>query len=135
MSETPPLFLYIEDDPASRKVMEFLITRILGAQIVIFEDTSDFLVRLRALPVLPMVIFVDIHIGPLDGYEVLRLMRAERALQSIPIIAMTASVTSQDVSQVKEAGFDGLVGKPIKAPVFPNLLKRILIGEEVWFVS
>jgi len=135
MSQTPPVFLYIEDDPASRKVMEFLITRILGAQIVLFEDTRDFLERLLALPVLPTVIFVDIHIEPLDGYDVLRTMRAVKELQSIPIIAMTASVTGEDVSQVKDAGFDGLVGKPIKAQVFPNLLKRILIGEKVWFVS
>lgn len=135
MPDTPPLFLYIEDDLASRQVMDFLMTRILRTQLVMFENTDHFSEKLAALPSPPKAVFLDIHVGPIDGYESLAVLRGMDQFQHIPIIAMTASVTSLDVEQVKKAGFDGLIGKPIKSQAFPDLLKRILLGEPVWFVT
>lgn len=134
MPETPPLFLYIEDDPPSRQIIELLITRVLGARLVMFENTENFEDKLSELPETPRVVFLDVHIGPVDGFEVLTILRGKEAYQQTPIIATTASVTSTDVSRLKEVGFDGLIGKPIKNEIFLDLLKRILLGESVWFV-
>jgi len=131
---TSQLFLYIEDDPPSRKVIEFLITRVLGARITVFEDTSNFVEKLHSLTEVPRVVFLDIHIGPINGYEVLSILRGEEAYRATPVIAMTASVTSDDVERLKQAGFDGLIGKPIRSQIFLELLKRILVGESIWFV-
>jgi CheY-like chemotaxis protein len=135
MDQNSHLFLYIEDEPASRMVMQFLITRILGAQLAIFEDTGDFVEKLHGLPTIPKVIFLDIHVGPVDGYGVLSALRNLPDYRSVPVIAMTASVTSTDIARVKDAGFDGLIGKPIKSQAFPGLLKRIMTGESIWYVT
>jgi len=134
MSATAPLFLYVEDDAPSRTVMQFLIGRILGAHVEVFEDTTNFVERLRSLPGIPRVIFLDTQIAPLNGYQVLTLLRGLHEYESTPIIAMTASVTRLDVEQIRDAGFDGLIGKPIKSQVFLDLLKRIMAGESVWYV-
>jgi CheY-like chemotaxis protein len=82
----------------------------------------------------PDVIFLDIHIRPIDGYQLLDLLRNEPQYQNSKIIALTASVMVQDVKRLQDAGFDGLIGKPIANKVFPRLVKNILAGEPVWYI-
>mgnify|MGYP001063547619 CR=1 FL=1 len=129
-------FLYVEDDAMSRQVVKILLTRAMGYaedDVTIFEDSAGFLERLRALPAQPDVIFLDIHMQPLDGYEVLELLRMEPGYEETAIIAMTAGVMSTDIENLREAGFNGMIGKPVRKKVFPELLERILAGEAVWF--
>ena len=101
MSE--PAILYAEDDALSRVVMETLLTRVLGYHnVVIFENSTDFMAKLKALPSLPDVIFLDMN---------------------------------EEVKKLKDAGFDGVIAKPLDADVFPKTLQRILSGEQVWHVK
>lgn len=132
----PPVFLYVEDDQLCREIMQLLIVKVLGyPKLILFEENAHFMEQVRALPSIPDVIFLDIQMRPHDGYEMLKMLRSDPAYQPSKIIAMTASVMATDVEALKKAGFDGLIGKPIMRRVFPDLLKRILEGEDVWFVS
>ncbi len=72
---------------------------------------------------------------PYDGYELLKMLRSDSTYKEATIIAMTACVMATDVQALRAAGFNGLIGKPILRQVFPGLLKQILTGEPVWFVS
>ena len=128
-------FLYVEDDSMSRQVLQILLRDILGHQVTIFEDSADFMERVRALPVKPDIIFLDVQIKPLSGYEMLTLLRSDPLYKDAVIIAMTASVMSHDVDKLREAGFSGLIAKPIRKKVFPELLDRVLRGEAVWFTA
>ena len=74
------------------------------------------------------VVFLDLEMPGLDGFKVKDLLR--ESLGSTPIIACTVHVSEMDV--VREAGFDGFLGKPIDRVRFPELLIRILRGEHVW---
>jgi CheY-like chemotaxis protein len=130
-----PTFLYVEDDANSREVMQLLMANVLDYPLTVFEDSADFLEKFRALPQKPDVIFLDIHMLPIDGFEILKLIRAEPDGKDFTIIAMTASVMAIDVEQFKEAGFDGMVGKPIRNRIFPELLEKILNRESIWFIS
>jgi two-component system cell cycle response regulator DivK len=130
-----PSFLYVEDDMLSRKVMEVLIKTVLGyTDLAIFEDSQNFMDRVRTLPHPPSVIFLDVQMGPHNGYEMLRMLRGDLQHRDSTIIAMTANVMAHDVEQLKQAGFSGLVGKPIIKEVFPELMERILVGESVWYI-
>jgi hypothetical protein len=40
----------------------------------------------------------------------------------------------QDVARLQEAGFDGLIGKPLAHKVFPRLLEQIMNGEAIWYI-
>lgn len=131
-----PSFVYIEDDPTSREVLQMLLRNVLGYQdITLFEDSAQILERLRALPTVPDVMFIDIQITPHSGHEILRMLRSDSRYDKTIAIAMTASVMAADVQELKRAGFDGLIAKPIRNKIFPELLRRILNGEEVWFIS
>jgi CheY-like chemotaxis protein len=134
MSE--PVFLYFEDDALSREVMRVCLTRGMGYHDVrIFEDSADFETRLNSLDSKPDVVFLDIHIEPVDGFEMLRLIRQSEPYQSTRVIALTASVMNEEVKMLKEAGFDGVIAKPLDYDTFPNVLHRILKGEQVWHVK
>jgi CheY-like chemotaxis protein len=128
-------FLYVEDDSSSRHLIQLLMGTVLGyPHITIFEDSERFLDRVRALPAVPDVIFLDIHIAPHDGYALLDMLRKEPDYRHVPIIAMTAGVMAADVDRLKRAGFNGLIGKPIRKKMFPGQLEKILAGEPIWEV-
>ncbi len=126
-------FLYVEDDNMSRQVMDRMITT-LSSTITIFEDSAQFTERISALETIPDAVFLDVQIGPLNGFEMLKILRDNKRFDDVPIIAMTASVTVSEINELKEAGFDGLIAKPVRKRMFPELLERVLAGEAVWYV-
>ena len=135
MTLSHPAFLYVEDDALSRRIIDVMLRQVMGfSNTTIFDNSADFLDRLRALPTIPDVVFLDVQIRPHDGYEVLNLLRQDSTYRDVPVIAMTANVMSHDVEHLKKAGFSGLIGKPILKEVFPQLVKNILNGEAVWYV-
>jgi CheY-like chemotaxis protein len=126
-------FLYVENDPMSREVMELLITVTLGhPNITIWDSSHNFQQRLAELSAWPDVIFLDVHMEPLNGYDMLQILRESGA--ECKVVAVTSSVMVTDVEKLQAAGFDGLIGKPIKKHLFPTLLEAILRGDPVWFV-
>ncbi len=130
-----PVILYVEDDPLSRKVMEMMFRLVLGYQkLTMFENSSDFMARLAALPDRPNLILLDVQIDPIDGYAMLQMLRQSAQFADSTVVAMTANVMSHDIDTLQQAGFDGLIGKPVMKEVVPDLVKRILAGEQVWYV-
>jgi len=135
MTYSPLSFLYVEDDPPSRGLMSVLLRRVMGCQnVTILEDSSDFLARLAGLPVIPDIILLDIHIAPVNGIELLKMIRGRSEYDSVRVIALTASVTASEVMDLKKCGFDGLIGKPVRPSAFPQLIERIMAGKSVWMV-
>jgi CheY-like chemotaxis protein len=128
-----PTIVYFEDDALSREVMRACLTRGLGYHnVTFFEDSADFDAKLEQLASKPDVIFLDIHMEPIDGFAMLKLIRQNKVCQSTKVIALTASVMNEEVKMLREAGFDGVISKPLNYETFPNALCRILDGEQVW---
>jgi len=135
MTDMQPFFLNVEDDTYSREVLSLLLSKVMGfQQVEFFENSENFIDRLQALPQVPDVIFLDIHIRPIDGYQLLNLLRNDPQYQHSKIIALTASVMVHDVKRLQDSGFDGLIGKPVVNKVFPRLVNNILAGEPVWYI-
>jgi CheY-like chemotaxis protein len=129
------LLLYVEDDPGSRKVMSVLVSHLAQpVELVIFEDSNDFLNRVHAITREIDVFLLDIHVTPNDGFEMLRLLRSDPHLASKMVIALTASVMNEEINRLKEAGFDGVLSKPLSFSTFPDTINRILAGERIWTV-
>lgn len=129
-------FVYFEDEPHSRVVLEMILTRVMGFEhVYIFENSAHYMARLDDVPILPTVLFLDIHMEPHNGFEILTTLRNTPAYQDMTIIAITASVMNDEVDMLQDSGFDGAIAKPIDQVKFPTLLERILNGESVWNVS
>jgi CheY-like chemotaxis protein len=61
----------------------------------------------------PALILMDIQLPGINGIEALHQVRADPVTRSTPVIAITASVMTQDRTRIMAAGFDGFQGKPI----------------------
>ena len=129
-------FLYVDDDQNSCQVMELIMEKVMGVKnLVIFGDSTDFLARAKALKPRPSIILLDIHMAPYSGFEMLSMIRADIELQSITVIALTGSVMSEEVAELRNKGFDGAISKPLSVAVFPKLIERIIAGETVWHIG
>ena len=131
-----PAILYVEDDQMSRAVMEIILKEQMGLENVsIFEDGTDFEARLANLPFQPDMVFLDIHMKPIDGFEMLAILRQRPDYAETPIVALTASVMNEEIIKLRESGFSGVIPKPIDLDTFPDLIDRILAGEKIWRVA
>ncbi|PIQ25873.1 hypothetical protein COW36_22315 [bacterium (Candidatus Blackallbacteria) CG17_big_fil_post_rev_8_21_14_2_50_48_46] len=60
----------------------------------------------------PDLIFMDIRMPVMDGYEAIQILRQDPKFKDIPVIALTASVLEQDRHNIMKAGFDVYLHKP-----------------------
>lgn len=127
--------LYVEDEIRSRKVMRMAASDMGIETLVMFEDSVDFLARAEALQPRPDLVFLDIHVQPYSGFEMLRLLRESPQFDGVPVVAMTASVMNEEIAQLRSAGFDSCLAKPIDLDYFPALVQQILDGESVWRIT
>lgn len=129
-------YLYVEDDPLSREALSIIMRRVLKIErLYIFEDSENFLDRLKALPDQPSIFLLDIHMQPYTGFEMLAMLRKEPAYAEARIVALTASVMNEEVTMLREHGFNGVIAKPINVSSFPKVLQRLVDGESVWHVG
>lgn len=67
----------------------------------------------KALSEQPDYIILDIQLPDIDGFEVLKRIRAAKEGKNIPIIAMTSYAMSGDKERMLKAGCNGYIEKPI----------------------
>ena len=72
------------------------------------------------------LILMDIQLPDIDGIEALRRIRGDRALDAVPVIAVSASVMPDDQQKIVTSGFDAFVTKPINLKQFLDTVKRFL---------
>ncbi|GMV33991.1 MAG: response regulator [Chloroflexi bacterium] len=96
-----------------------------GYEVVEYADT---------LPRLDLIL-MDIRLPYEDGYGALKKIRASDRFKSVPIVAVTAEASLEQMNKARDSGFDGFLGKPLDPDRFPDQIRRILNGEPVWEFS
>ena len=104
------LILIVEDNPQSLKLLRDIL-QIKGYQ-TLEAETGEEGVRL-ARRRQPALILMDIQLPGINGIEALQRLRADPVTSATPVIAVTASVMTQDRSRIMAAGFNGFQSKPI----------------------
>lgn len=113
-----------------------LIARMLGFLGIHCEWKTSGYEVVEYADTLPKVdlILMDIRLPYEDGYSALRKIRNSR-LKNVPVIAVTAEASVEQISKARASGFDGFLGKPLDPDRFPDQIQRILDGEPVWEMS
>jgi two-component system cell cycle response regulator DivK len=96
-----------------------------GYEVVEYADT---------LPRLDLIL-MDIRLPYEDGYGALKKIRASERFKAVPIVAVTAEASLEQMNKARESGFDGFLGKPLDPDRFPDQIRRILSGDPVWEFS
>ena len=71
------------------------------------------------------LVLLDLKLPKLDGLEVLRRMRADTAIKSIPVVVWTSSCEPADLVTAYELGCNSFVQKPMEFSLFCDALKQI----------
>jgi CheY-like chemotaxis protein len=136
MNSQKPILVYVEDDENSIFVMKMVVERVMGLPtLYVLQSRADFVQQVKGLGVVPDIFLLDIQMRPYDGVELLSMLRSDPQFNKSKVIALTASVTNEEVSLLKSGGFDGAIAKPLNIEVFPDLIARIINGEHVWYIA
>jgi len=78
------------------------------------------------------IILMDIQMPVMDGYEATKAIRTleNKALASIPIVAMTANAFAEDVKAAKDAGMQAHIAKPVDVELMKKVLAEVLSGKK-----
>ncbi|MDR0730373.1 MAG: response regulator [Treponema sp.] len=134
--------LLAEDVEINREIVLALLEP-LGLQIDEAEDGQKACDKFAANPNVYDLIFMDIHMPEVDGYEATRLIRAKenefrsaspdlaaehfkKFPQGIPIIAMTANVFQEDIERCLATGMNDHLGKPLDFDEVYAVLRKYL---------
>jgi PAS domain S-box-containing protein len=79
-----------------------------------------------ARPFKPEVVFLDIGLPGMNGYEVAKQMRAEPSLSETVLVALTGWGSEYDKRQSIQAGFDFHLTKPVQAAAIESILARVV---------
>jgi len=115
------IVLLVDDD--MRNV--FALSTILDQQGLKVEIANDGIEALEKLEKLEKVdiVLMDIMMPRLDGYETMKRIRANHALQKLPIIALTAKAMKEDRDKCIEAGANDYITKPVDTDQLISLMK------------
>lgn len=130
--------LLIEDNAGDEILFKEVLTRSLFNTICDAvsngEDALAFLYnkgRFHSAPV-PDLVLMDLTLPRLDGFELLKVIKGDPQLRTIPVIIFTGSDRPEDIQRAYAGGANGYVTKPIG---IRQLEERVKALEEFWFVT
>jgi two-component system, cell cycle response regulator DivK len=113
-----------------------LIARMLGFLGVHCEWKTSGYEVVEYADTLPRIdlILMDIRLPYEDGYGALKKIRQSERLYEIPVVAVTAEASEEQMAKARLSGFNGFLGKPLDPDRFPDQIQRMLNGDPVWEV-
>jgi signal transduction histidine kinase/FixJ family two-component response regulator/HPt (histidine-containing phosphotransfer) domain-containing protein len=120
--------LVAEDGLINQKVVRGMLEK-LGHRVTVTSNGREALQAVRERPF--DVIFMDIHMPELDGYETTAAIRAsdDVRVRCLPIIALTADVMRDDRQRCLAAGMDEYLAKPIRVAELVRVLEGLTTVE------
>jgi PAS domain S-box-containing protein len=122
----PRRILCIDDNPTNLKLIGQMLAK-RGHLGLIVAPSPELGIEL-AMAHEPDLILLDINMPGMDGYQVLKVLQAERRLCHIPVIAVTANAMPRDLERGRAAGFAAYLTKPLEVGLFLQTLERCLSG-------
>jgi CheY-like chemotaxis protein len=118
------VILIVEDDPKSLKLLHDLL-QIRGYTTLEATNGKQGVDMARAM--MPDLIFMDIKMSVMDGFEAISILKADPVTKNIPIIALTAFAMQGDREKCLEAGCDDYITKPLDTRAFMTKVKEYLV--------
>lgn len=117
--QQPLTVLLIEDSVIQAKIVRNVLATIDNLQLLdVAEDGVEGMAFLRregehANAELPNLVLLDINMPRMDGFEVLREMKADPVLCRIPVIMLTTSTDEHDIAKSYQDGASTYIAKPV----------------------
>jgi signal transduction histidine kinase/ActR/RegA family two-component response regulator len=122
--------LLAEDVEINREIVISLLEQ-ARLNIECAENGMEAVHKFNEAPEKYSLIFMDIQMPEMDGYEATRRIReaeAKNGRLKTPIIAMTANVFKEDIEKCLKAGMTGHIGKPLDIDELFGILRKYLVS-------
>jgi CheY-like chemotaxis protein len=120
-----PRVLVVEDSVSVRRLIEVCL-RVLDVELVGAEDGIRGLDMAREI--LPDAIVLDIGLPGMDGWEVLRHLRADEETRLIKVLVLTAHAQPEVAEQAAQGGADDFMTKPFRPMDLRERIEKLLAG-------
>ena len=119
--------LVVDDEPDVSKSIVFRLQKRGYAVTAAFDgqEALDRVVKEK-----PDLIFLDLKLPVLDGYEVCRRVKGDPSLKKIPVIFLTADTSVGISESAKEAGAEGFILKPFEPEEIFAIVGKYLDGSD-----
>ncbi len=133
MEEVLKKILLVDDSPRDRELIKNTLAEynLLNTIVELTDgaETLDYLYRrgqyAGRLEGHPVVILLDLKMPKLDGLEVLRIVKSDPLLKTIPVVVMTSSREEKDLIRSYELGANAYVVKPVEFQGFVDAAKQV----------
>ncbi len=115
--------LLAEDNPVNCELLRELLEA-RGYNVIEAPDGQEALRIIEQAH--PDIVLLDIGMPVMDGFAVMRKIRENPSLATLPVLAVTAYAMRGDRERVLNAGFDGYLSKPINPRDLANEIERLL---------
>ncbi len=119
--------LSIEDNPSNNRLMEKVLNLRPGTRLIVAEQGE--LASELALEHRPDVILLDLNLPGIQGEEVLRLLKSNIETKGIPVIIVSADVTTSKIAALMSAGIADFITKPVNVPLLLKAIEACLDDE------
>lgn len=116
-----PLVLIVDDKEHNRTILRQMLEK-SGFTVEEAADGEESVRMNREIK--PELIFMDIRMPVMDGYEAVTQIRKEKNSHTPVIFALTASAFKQDEQKILQSGFDGYLAKPFKIAALYRLIEQ-----------
>lgn len=121
-----PLVLVVDDSITVRRVTQRLLLR-EGYRVAMAADGLQALERLQEER--PAVVLSDIEMPRMDGFDLVRNIRADAALADLPVVMITSRIAEKHREHARELGVDHYLGKPYVDEELLDLVRRYSLSE------
>ena len=115
--------LYVEDNELNRKIVRDMLKRTSYRLIEAFDGEAGVA---KAREARPDLILMDIQLPKISGIEAMRVLRAESATATTPIVAITSFALSGDDQKAREAGATAYLAKPYSPRDLLALIRKLV---------
>ncbi len=116
-----PMVMVVDDSLTVRRVTQRLLVR-EGYRVVTAKDGLDALERLAEER--PVVLLSDIEMPRMDGFDLVRNVRADPSLAGLPVVMITSRIAQKHRDYAAELGVDHYLGKPYSEEELLTLVAR-----------
>ena len=118
--------LVVDDEPDSIDVVE-LVFKFQKSRVRTANSGSECLTLLNEE--LADIVFLDIQMPVMSGWDVLKQIRNTPQMQSLVVIAMTAHAMSGDRERILGAGFNAYFPKPLSPIALVSEVRKVIVEE------
>ena len=120
--------ILVVDDNSDLADSLAMLLRLEGHEVEIAYSAPGTFEAVQRLK--PEVVFLDIGLPQMDGYEIARRLRADPSAKQVHLIALTGYGQEQDRERAREAGFGAHLVKPADIEVVNQILTSLPPGQE-----